>query len=126
MANPSNSALLVTRSAYYRKHLKNLLETLKIQVLAEAMDGARAYLYYQFHKPALVVIDVLLKEKSGLLLAKAIIAKNAEARILLVSSLDTRKIREEALFSGASDLLIKPFSDTEFMSSVQYLIGDGK
>lgn len=97
---------------------------LDFQVFTEANNGNKGLLCYDKYKPVIAIIDAILPKKSGLSLAKEIITKYPDGRILLLSNIDNTFIRKQSVLSGASDLLLKPFSDKECLTSIRYLMKD--
>ena len=77
--------------------------------LAQASD-------YHLH-----ILDVVMPKISGLEIAKEISQKDNPGCILMMSSLDSENILIESIASGAKDFLLKPFTNSQLIDSVNKL-----
>jgi DNA-binding response OmpR family regulator len=69
---------------------------------------------YEMCAPDAVLIDFILPHSNGIIAARRILDKQANARVVIISGLpDTDKLRKIAKDTGALALLKKPFSQTE-------------
>lgn len=70
----------------------------------------------------LVILDIMLPGKSGLDLLKSIRAKEASARVLVLTARDGVADRVSALDLGADDYLAKPFAFEELAARLRALL----
>jgi CheY-like chemotaxis protein len=91
-----------------RELIKEMLDCLGHQVVAEAEDLAGALAALQQHKPDGFTIDLSLPKEDGLTILKALREADPNVRAIIVSGNSQARIREEVLKAGAVDLLPKP------------------
>ena len=75
-------------------------------------------LYYQL-KPALVTMDITMREKDGLEAARDILSGDPDARIVMVTALGQEKMLMDSLALGVKDFVVKPFKAERIISAVQ-------
>jgi two-component system, OmpR family, response regulator RegX3 len=83
-----------------------------------AADGRRALERFRADPPALVILDLMLPEISGLDVCKAIRA-DSEIPIIIVTAKDAEADKVTGLELGADDYVTKPFSVRELISRVR-------
>ena len=97
------TVLIVDDHPTFRKFARRLLEDAGFTVIGEAVDGANALAAARALQPAVVLLDVLLPDQSGLDVAKAL-AESADApAVVLTSSRSARDLGialDEALARG--------------------------
>ncbi len=88
--------------------------------ILEATNGHMAWSLIQEHRPALVVLDVLMPGRNGLELTAAIRADPALAStyVILLSAAAQPAQVQAGLSAGADRYMIKPFSLVEFADAV--------
>lgn len=72
-----------------------------LQVCGEAADADEAIRMLDAHKPDLLIVDLSLKESSGLDLIKRVHLRNPEVKILVSSMFDESLYAERVLNAGA-------------------------
>ena len=95
--------------------------------IVEAGDGEEALEKIQSHKPDLIIADYMMPKLDGLRLCQ-VVRQNTESRLLpvmLVTARSDEQVRLNALRNGANDVLVKPFSLTEFHTRVHNLVQNG-
>jgi two-component system chemotaxis response regulator CheY len=100
--------IVVEDNLLTREMIKEMIEILGHQVVAEAEDLATTMAAYQQHKPDGLTIDLSLPKEDGLAILKALRAADPNVRAIIVSGNSQARIREEVLKAGAVDLLPKP------------------
>jgi signal transduction histidine kinase len=90
----------------------------------EAVDGAAALAAINEHKPALVVLDLMLPEIDGLEVCARIKGKAAtrNTKIILLTARIDESAKLTALDNGADDFLTKPFSTLELQTRIRNLL----
>jgi len=86
--------------------------------VAVAADGRRALERFRAEPPALVILDLMLPEISGLDVCKAIRAES-DVPIIIVTAKDSEADKVTGLELGADDYVTKPFSVRELISRVR-------
>lgn len=115
--------LIVTDSRPLAKRLTALMiDAGRDAVLANNQE--EGLMLYRQHKPALAIVDVCMADIPGLELGQTFLFEKTDTRLIMMSDIDTRRLRDQALRCGARDVLIKPFSDAEFMFTVKKYLED--
>src|SRR5437867_6054256 len=83
-----------------------------------AEDGRRALERFRLEPPALVILDLLLPEMSGLDVCRQIRAESG-VPIIIVTAKDSEADKVAGLELGADDYVTKPFSVRELVSRVR-------
>jgi DNA-binding NarL/FixJ family response regulator len=103
-----------------RTGLQALLSVeLDLEVVAEASDGAHAIALHAVHRPDVTLMDMRMPKLDGVQAIRAIVAADANARILAVTSWDGDADIYRALEAGACGYLLKDMLATEVVSSVR-------
>ena len=103
--------------------LQNHLSLVGYRVLV-ASDAQQAYAQLAAHKPALIILDVMLPEISGFDIARKIREEYDlyELPILMLTARAQIGDLVEGFNSGANDYVIKPFLKDELLSRVRTLL----
>jgi DNA-binding NarL/FixJ family response regulator len=78
-----------------------------IDVIAEARNGIEAVQQAARFKPTVVLMDIRMPELDGLEATRQILAADASARILILTTFDLDEYVYEALRAGASGFVLK-------------------
>ena len=109
--------LIVDDAMLMRIMLRDIFEGSGYEVVGEADDADRALELYRETSPDLVTMDITLTTTSGIDAISRILDYDSDARIIVISALEQRKIVMEALRLGARDFIIKPFEEERVLSS---------
>jgi DNA-binding response OmpR family regulator len=85
--------------------------------VVEAFDGRSALAAIDEHRPALVILDLMLPEIDGLAVVRAV-RERSDTPIIILSARGTTADRIAGLGLGADDYLPKPFSPAELVLRV--------
>lgn len=108
-------AVVVDDHPLVRKSLVDLLENeLGLRVCGEAEDAPTALQIAREHEPDLMIVDISLKEGSGLHLVQQIKSELPDVRILVASMHDEKIYAERCIAAGALGYVSKQ-SDTEVL-----------
>jgi len=88
-------------------------------------DGNDAIYEVQNQHPDLVILDVMLPNRSGLEILRDIRLSRpiASTPVLMLSAKGQTKDREIAMETGADHYMVKPFSNSEVLAKVAELAG---
>ena len=105
--------------------LHSTLDTLKKSEIKifEAPSGEEALLHSSRHKVDLLVTDYMLPGMSGLELMHKIRARHPEAKVVLITGITERKVREEMFNAGALAIFDKPIPLADFLDVVERGLG---
>jgi two-component system, chemotaxis family, chemotaxis protein CheY len=114
---PDGSILIVDDDAFVRTLLRDMLAN-QGYALTEAENG-RAALDRDGPPPSLVLLDLLMPQMSGMEALGRIRDRWPSARVLVITSMDSERLLEEAMQAGASGYITKPFHPVEIASAVE-------
>lgn len=87
-------------------------------------DGATALDAISAKSPSMIILDVMLPNKSGYEILKALRTEvGATTPVLMLTARGQKKDREMADRYGADRFMTKPFSNADLLRSVEELIG---
>lgn len=104
----TETVLIVDDSRRIRAELRQAFELLGYRVIAEATNGIEAIDAYVRFKPALLTLDLVMPQLDGLSALREILRYDPQAKVIIISSSFSQKIRSEAEELGVSLLLNKP------------------
>ena len=88
--------------------LQTILEAdSEIQVMATGHDGKDGVSFYQQHKPDVLLMDIQMKEMSGIEAAKRILEEYPEAKILFLTTFSDDEYIVKALNIGVKGYILK-------------------
>jgi len=115
--------LLVDDSTYVRTVLGSIITEAGFEVADEAADGEEAIRKYMTLKPDLVLMDVIMEPMNGMEATKAILDKDPEAKILMVTVLEDRGLFADLMKIGAKGYILKPFSKDKIAKKIKEIMG---
>ncbi|MCC7102953.1 MAG: response regulator [Fimbriimonadaceae bacterium] len=101
-----------------RMDLKQMLERLDYEVVAEAGDGQVAVDLAQTHQPDVCVLDVKMPQMDGIEAARQI-ADNGIAPVILLTAFSDRELVDRARESGVFGYLVKPFKPNDLLPAIE-------
>jgi len=113
-----NRILIVDDSFYMRTMLKNMLTDAGYEVVGEAANGQQALEMASATRPDLITLDVILPDNTGLDVLKGIREEQPEVKVVMCSAVGQEVIVNEALESGATAYIVKPFSEEKVLEIV--------
>ena len=115
------TVLVVDDSRIMRNIVKNTLTALKIpSMFLEAENGKQAFQLLEANKVSIVFLDWNMPEMDGIEFLKRVRAMPSYKNlpIVMVTSESAKYNVVEALQSGATDYIIKPFRERVFMEKL--------
>ncbi|UOQ70489.1 response regulator [Hymenobacter cellulosilyticus] len=113
-----NRILIVDDSFYMRTMLKNMLTDAGYEVVGEAANGQQALEMASATRPDLITLDVILPDNTGLDVLKGIRLEQPDVKVVMCSAVGQEVIVNEALESGATAYIVKPFSEEKVLEIV--------
>jgi len=102
------TVMIVDDHPLFREGLKSILSRhSKFEIIAEAENGSRGISYAKKMKPELIIMDLSLPDKSGIEVAREIIAKLPGTCIMILSMHSNIDYVTEAFKAGAKGYLVK-------------------
>lgn len=112
--------LLVDDQQLMRDGISMLLELEEdMALVAEAANGREAIELYQQHSPDVVLMDIEMPIMDGIEAAKRIIALDAKAKILVLTTFGKEEYVRRSLLAGARGFLLKAISGSELGSAIR-------
>jgi len=103
--------LITDDAAFMRFSLKTMLERNGFEIVGEAENGAIAAEKYKILKPDIVTLDITMPVMDGLQALKQIKAIDKSAKVIMISAMGQEGIVREAIISGATGFIVKPFNE---------------
>ena len=112
--------LVADDHAVVRSGLGQLLATAPdLELAGEAGDGEEAVALSEVEKPDVILMDISMPGVDGVEATRRIVARDPEARVVMLTSLaDNRKILD-ALEAGASGYLLKHAGPDELLGAIR-------
>ena len=119
--------MLVDDHAVVRMGFKMLLESAsEIKVIAEAENGEIGIKNYMEHKPDVVVMDITMPGMGGMEAIERILAKDSNAKILVLSAHEDSVHPKRVLNAGAMGYLTKRSAAEELIKAIRTVAGGKK
>lgn len=119
----SAQILIVDDSGLARRNTRRILETAGYEVL-EAEDGMTALEQYFVQKPAVVVLDLVMRGMYGLEVLAKLKEMDPKACVIVVSADIQTSSRDLVTEAGATAFLNKPVQAEELLHAVRTALGD--
>jgi two-component system chemotaxis response regulator CheY len=116
MAHPE--VLIVEDNELARTMLRDALKDVECE-LVEVQDGDEALARVEQAPPAVMLLDLVLPKRSGSEVLKLMKERRLKTRVLVITSMDSRSMADQALDDGAHGFLTKPFHPLEVRSAVE-------
>ncbi len=115
--------LIADDEAYLRTLVRTTLDDPRFNIL-EARDGKEALDLARAHQPALMILDWMMPELTGIEVGRRIRADQTlhETPIILLTARGQEKDLREARAIDVKAYLIKPFSPLELLEHVEALV----
>ncbi len=115
--------LVADDSRVSRVKIREYIEKMGHEVVAEAVDGEEAVTMFKEFLPEFVTMDIEMPKKNGIDAAREILEQNSNANITLVTSVVDKKVTLSALRFGVRNILQKPVSFEAFEAELKNQIG---
>ncbi len=117
--------LLVDDQRDILRLLHSALDTLKNRDIhiSEAPSGEEALLGASRHQVDMLITDFLLPGMTGVELLHKIRLRNPEVKVILISGVTDRKVRDQMLSAGAIAIFDKPIPLADFLDVVERSLG---
>ncbi len=119
------SVLIVDDHRDILRLIHSALDTLKLKKIRiyESPSGEEALLESTRNKIDLLITDYMLPGMSGVELMHKIRVRHPEVKIIFITGISERKVREEMLNAGAMAIFDKPIPLTDFLDVVERGLG---
>lgn len=118
--------LLVADDApFIREIVKHVADSNQIELVGEACDGQEAITMAAQLKPDVVLLDIIMPNKSGIEAAKEISAANPKIKMIAFSTADQDTLVMRALEAGCCSFVVKPFKAEDLVKAILESVGGG-
>jgi two-component system chemotaxis response regulator CheY len=114
--------LIADDASFMRQMIREIIEPEGHEVVGEATNGIEAVEQFEELQPDIVTMDIVMPKRSGIDAVKGILAKYADARIVMCSALGQESLVMEALQAGARDFIVKPFKPDNVLATIQKIL----
>lgn len=97
-----------------------------IELVGEAADGKEAVDLFMRLQPDLLVLDLQMPVLSGLDAMAAILARDPDARIIVLTTYDTQQLVAQALGAGARAYLLKTAVRVDLVNTIRTVHATGR
>jgi DNA-binding NarL/FixJ family response regulator len=119
--------LIVDDHAVVRSGLRLLLAAEDdIEPVGEAGNAREAIFQARAVKPDVILLDIVMPDRTGLDVLPQLTHENPDARILVLSMQDEPRYVREAFAAGASGYVLKEAADNEVVAAVREVAGGGR
>mgnify|MGYP000879905271 CR=1 FL=1 len=105
----NHGVLIIDDQRIMRLVLAAILNDAGIPILDQAENGLEALELYAKHKPAVVLLDLVMPAMDGFVTMEKLLTYDPKANIVICSSLQHKFYISRALKEGAKEFLVKPF-----------------
>ncbi len=117
------TVLVVDDAAFMRSMIREIFARGPFVVAGEAENGVEAVRRYMDLRPHLTTMDIVMPLMDGITALKEIVRFDPAARVVMVSALGQEALIAEAIESGASDFVVKPFQPSRVLKVAQSVLG---
>lgn len=115
--------LIADDHSMIRDGVKNLIRQNKeLVVVAEAKSGQETLSQFEKYEPDLIILDISLPDKNGMEISREILAKNPEARIIILSMYDDEDYISRCLEYGVKGYVVKNESGGELDYAIRAVL----
>ena len=119
--------LIVDDHAVVRSGLRLLLDAAEgLEPVGEAGNARDAVFQARALKPDVILLDVVMPDKTGLEVLPQLTHENPDAKVLILSMQDEPRYVREAFAAGASGYVLKEAADTEVVAAIRDVAGGGR
>ena len=107
------TVMICDDSILVRKKMKDYISSLGVGAIYEASDGEEAIAKYKECNPAVVFMDIVMPEKTGIEALREIKQYHPAAKVVMASTVGTQGNLTDAISAGAFEFLQKPVQDDD-------------
>ena len=111
--------LIADDSQHDREQLIELLAGADVEIVAQAVNGVEAVTRFRKLRPALVLMDLVMPQMSGIEAGRAILAYDRTAKIIAVSALSHPSVMTEVQQVGMLAFVGKPVDREKLLGEIR-------
>lgn len=113
------NVFIVEDNSLTRFTIKTAIEKIKHNVIGEAGSFSEAIKKLEELKPDILLLDIILPDKSGLEVLKSFRKINSTTKVIVITALEEDLLDDELKKEGANFILRKPFSVEELEKAIK-------
>jgi two-component system nitrate/nitrite response regulator NarL len=118
--NPQQSILLIDDHPLFRKGIAQLIQTAEeFNIIGEASNGKEGIEKALTLLPDMILLDLNMKDMSGIDVLKALKAKDLDSRIIMLTVSDHADDLVSALRAGADGYLLKDMEPEDLLANIR-------
>ncbi len=114
--------LIADDALFARLLLRKILTDAGHEVVGEASTGKEAVEKYAELRPDLVTLDIIMPDMDGITALKKIREIDPNAKIIMITSVDSDKKLVECIEAGASGYIVKPFEPVDVLREIERVL----
>lgn len=111
--------LIVDDAPFIRDVLRHILKRGGHEVVGEAEDGVQAVEMAAHLKPDLIIMDIVMPQKSGVQATREILELRPETKVIACSTVDQDNMLMKVMEAGAVEYIKKPFHAMEVIKMIE-------
>ncbi len=116
--------LVVDDSLYMRTIIKEALSSAGYEIVGEAANGEAAIDLAMELKPDLITLDNILPDMIGIDILRVLKQEEKlESKVIMISAVGQESVIQEGMELGASDYIVKPFTNEDLVSKTNTVMG---
>lgn len=115
--------LVVDDAIFVRAAVKKYVEKAGHEVAGEAGDGQEALEVFEAVRPDAVIMDITMPRMSGLEALQAIKNIDKDVKVIMCSAMGQQDSIATAIQFGATDFVIKPFTEDQIVAKIKQVLG---
>jgi DNA-binding NarL/FixJ family response regulator len=120
---PKHKILIADDHSMVRDGVKNLIHQNKdLVVIGEARSGNEALELYDKLQPDLIILDISMPDMNGMEVSRAILARNPQANIVILSMYDDEDYISRCLEYGVKGYVVKNESGSELDFAIKSVL----
>jgi two-component system, chemotaxis family, chemotaxis protein CheY len=115
----SSKVIIIDDAAFMREIFLHILTSVGYEVVAEAASAKQAEELLSKHEADILILDLVMPEKNGVVFAKEILQKYPHLKILATSSATDNFVINSAYEAGCHAFLAKPFTKDSLLKGIR-------
>ena len=116
------TAIIIDDVKSIRGMAKVMLDVVGCEVVGEAENGQIGLSLYLEKKPDLVLLDIEMPVKDGLSTLRAIMKNNADANVVMMTTVSNVTIAESCTHAGAKDFIQKDMGPNVIKDKLESIV----
>lgn len=115
--------MIVDDSMMVRKALEKYMGQMNMEIVGTASNGKQAVQIFTELKPDVVTLDITMPEMDGLSALKEMLKIKADAKVIIISALNSKDMMVQAINEGALGYVVKPFTPEKLKAQLDKITG---